>query len=415
MKFSIKACTLSIISALLLTISLSGIETLRAEKNFDLEINKLQEALRRNPTNPVHNYNLGYFLYKKGQIDGAIIHYIKAIELKSDFASAHHNLAAAYVDQERWTEAVKHYKIAIQLKPEVASSHFNLGVIYYRLKKYRQALKLLGKTVQLDNEHEDAYTYMGALYFRLKQYGNSLESYRHGLRINPRNAKSQNSAGHAAILAGKYLNAHHHLHMALGLKHDYRKAFNNLALLYEKTGNIEQATIRYRKLCKKGEQFACKDRNRLEIKYYESVRNYNEGFTFYKLGQTERARERWRQAVAQNRDFSPALYSLGFLEMTLGNNKKSRTFFEKTLAVNPLHVNAYYNLATLLIRKAQYNQAAVYLEKIVQLDGKNKSALARLGEVYEKKGDPSMAIKYFRRSCNLSDDRSCSRWNKLRH
>lgn len=93
--------------------------------------------------------SLGNALVQKGQMDEAIVHYRKAIELRDDFADAHSNLASLLARKGETAEAIAHYEKAISLPPEDAPSHINLARLLLELGRkdeavvhYRRALEL---------------------------------------------------------------------------------------------------------------------------------------------------------------------------------------------------------------------------------------------------------------------------------
>ena len=82
---------------------------------------------KSSPTFADAHYNLGNALAERGQIDEAIAHYRKALEIKPDFAEAHNNLASALTRRGRVDEAIAQYRKALEIKPDYAEAHYNLG------------------------------------------------------------------------------------------------------------------------------------------------------------------------------------------------------------------------------------------------------------------------------------------------
>ena len=63
----------------------------------------------------------------RGQVDEAIAHYRKALEIKPDYAEAHNNLGNALAGRGQVDEAIAHYRKALEIKPDYAEAHNNLG------------------------------------------------------------------------------------------------------------------------------------------------------------------------------------------------------------------------------------------------------------------------------------------------
>ena len=56
----------------------------------------------------------------RGQVDEAIAHYRKALEIRPDFAEAHYNLGTPWPRRGQVDEAIAHYRKALEIKPDKA-------------------------------------------------------------------------------------------------------------------------------------------------------------------------------------------------------------------------------------------------------------------------------------------------------
>lgn len=93
--------------------------------------------------------SLGNALARKGRLDEALVHYRKAVELRDDFADAHSNLASLLARKGETAEAIAHYEKALAVPPEDAPSHIRLAKLLLQLRRkdeaeahYRRALEL---------------------------------------------------------------------------------------------------------------------------------------------------------------------------------------------------------------------------------------------------------------------------------
>ena len=83
---------------------------------------------KSSPTTPKAHNNLGIALAGRGQVDAAIAHYQKALEIKPDYAEAHNNLGNALAGRGQVDAAIAHYRKALEIKPDYAEAHNNLGI-----------------------------------------------------------------------------------------------------------------------------------------------------------------------------------------------------------------------------------------------------------------------------------------------
>ncbi len=145
--------------------------------------------------NVAHN-NLGKVLAGRGQLDSAITHFQKALELKPDYAEAHNNLGNALAGRGQVDSAIAHYQKALELKPDYATAHYNL------------ALTLAGRG----------------------QVDSAIAHYQKALEIKPDYAEAHNNFGAALAGHGQVDLAIAHYQKALEIKPDYADAHNNLAV-----------------------------------------------------------------------------------------------------------------------------------------------------------------------------------------
>jgi Flp pilus assembly protein TadD len=94
-------------------------------------------------------FDAGMAALKTGDLDTAIAHFTKAIEVKPDDAVAYRNRGIAYGEKDLHDQAIADFTMAIELKPDDASAYNNRGIAYENLRQrdkaiadYRQALSL---------------------------------------------------------------------------------------------------------------------------------------------------------------------------------------------------------------------------------------------------------------------------------
>jgi tetratricopeptide (TPR) repeat protein len=113
--------------------------------------------------------SLGNALTQKGRLDEAIVHYRKAVELRDDFADAHSNLASLLARKGEMAEAVAHYEKALAIPPEDAPSHIRLAKLLIQVGRndealvhYRRALQLTTDPALARSLEQEIQKYQGA-------------------------------------------------------------------------------------------------------------------------------------------------------------------------------------------------------------------------------------------------------------
>jgi spermidine synthase len=94
-----------------------------------------------------------------GQVEEAIAHYQKALEIKPDFTEAHNNLGNALAGSGRFAEAIAHYRKALEIKRDYVDARRNLevvlalqGTVLTALTERRELLRSRPKDVTLLND-----------------------------------------------------------------------------------------------------------------------------------------------------------------------------------------------------------------------------------------------------------------------
>jgi tetratricopeptide (TPR) repeat protein len=95
---------------------------------------------------------LGNALVRKGQLDEALVHYRKAVELRDDFADAHTNLASLLARKGETADAIVHYEKALAIPPEDAPSHIRLAKLLLQLGRNDEAIAHYRRALELTND-----------------------------------------------------------------------------------------------------------------------------------------------------------------------------------------------------------------------------------------------------------------------
>lgn len=104
-----------------------------------------------------HN-NVGSALRRKGLVDEAIAHFQQAIQLQPDYPTAYINLGGAFIDQGRVDDAIAVLRTAVKVGPEDAETHINLadalrgkGLEEEAVAQYESALQIAPQSIAVLN------------------------------------------------------------------------------------------------------------------------------------------------------------------------------------------------------------------------------------------------------------------------
>jgi len=164
----------------------------------EFAIKNYQEALKREPNNPVFTNEMGkmYILradaYRtllsskdekqradaqasaQTELDAAAIQLNQSIQAKSDFAQAHYNLGILYEREGRLKDAITKIEQVLAANNKDIGIGFQLGILYYRDGQKDKALNIFEQIVALQPSYANARWFLAALYEEKGRYDDAI-------------------------------------------------------------------------------------------------------------------------------------------------------------------------------------------------------------------------------------------------
>jgi protein O-mannosyl-transferase len=169
---------------------------------IDEAIAHYRKALEIQPVYVDAHNNLGAALAGRGQIDEAIVHFQKAIEINPDYVDAHNNLGAALADRGQIDEAMAHYQKALDIKPGNAKAHYNLSLSLADRGKIDEAIAHCQKALEITPDYADARNNFGVLLAGRGQLDEAIAQFQKAIEIKPDDADSRQNL-HLALARRK--------------------------------------------------------------------------------------------------------------------------------------------------------------------------------------------------------------------
>jgi len=276
---------------------------LAARGQLDEAIAHFQKALEIQPDDAETHYNLGKALAGRGQVEGTIAHYRKALEIRPDFAEAHNNLGNVLVAHGQFNEATTHYQKALEINPDYVEANYNLGIA------------LAGRG----------------------QIEGAIAHYQKALEINPDDADTHNALALALASRGQVDEAIAHFHMALKIQADSPNAHNNLALALVRRGQVDEAITHYLKA--------------LEYNPNYAMAHFNLGNALIGREQIDEAIAHYQKALDIQPDLADVHNNLAVALAGRGRLDEAIPHYQKALDIKPEDVNARRNLAMALSQR----------------------------------------------------------------
>jgi tetratricopeptide (TPR) repeat protein len=154
-----------------------------------------QQALQATGGSAVAHNNMGLVLIERGNLTGAVYHYLEALELDPTFAPAHLNLGLALKQQGDVTGALRHYQEAVRLEPKEPTAWTNLGALFLAQGKFEESRRSLEEAICLAPDNADAHLNLGATWLGQGQPEKAVRHLQEAARLNPDLAEAPGNLG----------------------------------------------------------------------------------------------------------------------------------------------------------------------------------------------------------------------------
>ncbi|MBA3269486.1 MAG: tetratricopeptide repeat protein [Acidobacteria bacterium] len=155
-------------------------------KNYDLAIQKFQEAIVAAPSCYDCYYNIGYAHTQKKDEKQAETAWLKAIELKADYAEALNALATLYNNQKRFDEAAAMgAKAATGGGTGSADAIYNQGIILWNQGKIAEAKAKFEQALAANANHPESNFQLGMAQLNEGKVPEAIAAFEKYLQLAP--------------------------------------------------------------------------------------------------------------------------------------------------------------------------------------------------------------------------------------
>jgi tetratricopeptide (TPR) repeat protein len=132
----------------------------------------------------VHN-SLGYTLLQKGNVDEAIAHFQKAVQIKPGYVEAYYNAGNALLQKGNVDEAITYYQKALQIIPDYTKACYNLGNALLQKGNVDEAIVYYQKALENHPDYAEAHNNLGNALLKQGRVNEAVTHYQKALQINP--------------------------------------------------------------------------------------------------------------------------------------------------------------------------------------------------------------------------------------
>jgi tetratricopeptide (TPR) repeat protein/TolB-like protein len=132
---------------------------------FDQAVDAYSKAIELRPFYADAHVGLGDAKAAKGDIDGAVVAYQKALSYNAVNPRVHMSLGKIYYNEKGlYYESVSAFKRAIDLDPASVEARMGLGEVYEDKGLYKEAIEEYRKVIDLDSKHTGAMYNLAIVY-----------------------------------------------------------------------------------------------------------------------------------------------------------------------------------------------------------------------------------------------------------
>jgi protein O-mannosyl-transferase len=185
-------------------------------------------ALLVTEVNPVAHHNIGAFYLDQNDCQKAVPHFMKAIEMKENYADPYHGLGVCASRETPPAEAMYFFTKALGIDPRLTRALIDRGVFSMKQGKLDEAVEDFRQALRIDPAHEGALTNLGMLTILQGKPVEALPHLIEALRINPHSAQAHNNIGIALMNLGRIDEAVDHFRQAHALAPQDRAIEENM-------------------------------------------------------------------------------------------------------------------------------------------------------------------------------------------
>jgi tetratricopeptide (TPR) repeat protein len=150
-------------------------------------------TLQLRPNDTDASYNLGIDMLQMKRPDQAVVWLEDALKYAPDDPRARNNLAGALMELGRRKEAIGQYEIALQYRPNFTDARFNLGNALAQEGRNVEAAGQLQMAINLDPQMVLAYNSLGVVLGKMGRFAEAQAQFEKALQIDPANDAARNN------------------------------------------------------------------------------------------------------------------------------------------------------------------------------------------------------------------------------
>ncbi len=205
-----------------------------------------------------------------------------------------------------------------------------------------------------DQEKAKIYLQIATDQLNDREYAKAIDSTQQAIELDPMMTAAYNHLALVFMETKRYEKSEAAFRTALGLRPDYPEVYNNLGVLYNRQERYLEAVPLFERA--------------LSSERYATPENAltNLGYSFYKLGNSQKSKAYHQKALDMVPQFCLASKNMGDVYAKEKNFGKASEYFQRALTHCPLYQETQYKLGLVLMKLGQKKVAKTELERLVE-------------------------------------------------
>ena len=388
-------------------------------KKTDLFVKKYQKTVLTTVLPEYAYINWGKYLAMQGNLKGAMEKFETSASMAHQIPEAYINLGLVYANLRDFSKAAKNFRKAIRLDKNNAKAYSMLASVMVEDGAAQEAQYLYEKASKLDPRDSEIYLNWAVSLLKLNKTEDAMNKFKLAVLYNPANVMASHMWGVALFENARYDEAIRQFEYTLSFVPNDAVSLYYLALCLLKKEMYQQALEPARKALmlnpQNQETYLLLSELHLKLnneqkclKYFDDARLY--GLKSMKLTLSEalankhfknfdRAKEGFREILAQDKENQTAMYNLAACELCTGNEEIGYDLLMKVIAKNPKNAEAVYNAGIYHFKHNNYDEALNFFNKVTDISVKAvKNVHFDIANCYAAKCDFENAIKYYNKN-----------------
>ena len=304
-------------------------------------------------TNATDLYRRGETLLELKRYQDALAAYIRAVELRPEYAEAWKGQGNTLLELKRYQDALEAYDKAIQIQPNNLDAWTGRGKALDHLQRYEEAIASFDGALKIQPNSLDAWNERGSVQIKLQHYSDAIASFDKAVKIQPNESLAWYKRGIALHNLRRYQDAVESYDKAVEHKPDASEAWYQRGNALINLQKYKEAVESYDKA----------------VQFQPNFQSawYSRGSALNNQRQFKDAVASFDQAVKLNSSDSEAWYSRGWALHQLQRYEEAVSSYDKAVRLKRNSDQAWYNLGNALYNLKQYQEAIASYNRAVEI------------------------------------------------